>query len=191
VLQAGDYARRLVEQIRDQHDQAARRHRVGKLRQRPPGICPGAGHNLVERVQDGAQVSRPDARRHQAPDLLVEGHQPRGIALPLHQVRDRRGERAGVLQLGQATGPVGHRAADVEQQIPLEIRLLLVLADDEAIRSREDFPVDGGEVVTRQVLPVLRELDGESLQRTAVQPREKSFDDGPRAQLQCRQPRDD
>ena len=48
-----------------------------------------------------------------------------------------------------------------------------------------------GEIVARQILPVLRKLDAEAFVRAAVQAREKSFHDRPRLQLHRPQPRDD
>ena len=73
----------------------------------------------------------------------------------------------------------------------VEVRLLLELLDVVAIAAREHFPVDRGEIVAGNVLPVFRELDAEALERAAVQARQKSFDDGAGFQLERAEARDD
>ena len=73
----------------------------------------------------------------------------------------------------------------------IEVGLLLELLDVVPIAARVDLPVDRREIVAGDVLPVLGELDAESLERTAVQPGQKAFDDGPRLELERAEARDD
>src|SRR5262245_45724281 len=73
----------------------------------------------------------------------------------------------------------------------IEVRFLLELLHIVAVAARVHLPVDTGEVVARQVLPVLCELDAEPLEGAAMEPRQKSFDDGARLQLERPEPRDD
>ena len=92
-------------------------------------------------------MARPRARRDHGANVVIERHEAGGVALLLHQVGERRGKRAAVLQLREAAGAVAHRPADIEQQIPLQVRVFLVHAHDEAVAPREHLPVDRGEVV--------------------------------------------
>ena len=90
-----------------------------------------------------------------------------------------------------AARAVAHRAADVEQEVAIEVRLLLELLDVVAIAARVDLPVDRRRSSPGMVLPVLGELDAEALERAAVQARQEPFDDRPRLQLERAEARDD
>src|SRR5688572_188867 len=72
-----------------------------------------------------------------------------------------------------------------------EVGLLFVLLDEMLVRSRVDLPVQRRQVVTRQVLAVLGELDAEALVGAAVQPAEKPLDDRARLEIDGAEPRDD
>ena len=145
----------------------------------------------VERQEQRAQVPRTDARRQPAENAVVERHQACRVALAGHQVRERGGQARSVLALRHRARAVAHRRADVEQQVRAEVRLLLVLLHVIPVGPRVHLPVDRGEIVARQVLPVLRELHAEPLQRAAVQPRQEALDDGARLELEAADPRDD
>ena len=56
---------------------------------------------------------------------------------------------------------------------------------------RVDLPVERGEIVARQVLAVLGELDAEPFEGTAMQAGEKSFDDRARLEIERAEPGDD
>src|SRR5690606_10279761 len=77
------------------------------------------------------------------------------------------------------------------QDVAVEVRLLLELLDDVPIRARVDLPVERGEVVAWQVLPVLRELHAEALERASVQAGQEPFDNGARLEVDGAEPRDD
>ena len=72
----------------------------------------------------------------------------------------------------------------------VEIRLFLELLDEVPIGARVDFPVERRQIVAGQVLPILRELDAESLERAAVQAGQKAFDDRPRLEIERAEARD-
>ena len=73
--------------------------------------------------------------------------------------------------------PVAHRLGSVEEDVGLEVRLLLVLLDVEAVGAAEDLPVDVAGVVARDVLPVLGELHAEAVVGALVEPRDVPLDD--------------
>ena len=145
----------------------------------------------LERQQHRAQVPGARARRQQRRNAVVERDQAERIALPMHQVGERAGEIRRVLQLGDLAGAVAHRSADVEQQVAREVGFLFVLLDEVLVGAREHLPVERGEIVAGQILPVLRELDAESLVRTAMQAGQEALDDRPRLEIDRAEPRDD
>ena len=73
----------------------------------------------------------------------------------------------------------------------IEVGLLLELLDVVPIASRVDLPVERGQIVAGQVLPILREFHAESLVWTPMQSREKAFHHRTRLQFHGRQPCDD
>jgi hypothetical protein len=72
----------------------------------------------------------------------IERRQSNAVALPVHQVAERRGQTGGVLELGNAARPVRHRTADVNHQLAVEVGFLLEFLDVVAIAAREHLPVD-------------------------------------------------
>ncbi len=191
VLQAVEHRRRIVEQIRDEHHHAALSDGGRQIVQRLRHVGARAHLQPLERQQHHAQVARPRARRQQRGNAVVERDQAERITLPVHQVGQRAGEVRRVLQLGDRTRRVAHRRADVDQQVTREVGFFLVLLDEVAIRSRVDLPVQRGQVVAGQVLPVFGELDAEPLERTAMQAGQEPFDDRPRLEVDGTEPGDD
>ncbi len=63
MLEPVDDALRIVEQVGDEHDQAALDERVGELVERPADIGRAPGCEPLEREQQRVQVARPGARR--------------------------------------------------------------------------------------------------------------------------------
>src|SRR6185295_14606037 len=81
----------------------------------------------------------------------------------------------------------GHRAADVEQHVTVEVRFFFVFLDVVAVGSRVHLPVHRGEIVARHVLAILGELHAESLERTSMQAGQEALDDRARSQLESTQ----
>ena len=191
MLQAADDPIRVVEQVRDEHDHSPLGDEIGDVMQGPFDIGLAAERQAIEREEDGAQLSGARAGGQHRDDAIVEGDQAHGIALPVHQVRERRGQALAVLELRHARRAVPHRRADIEDEMTSEVGLFLELLDVVAIGSGVDLPVNRRQVVARDVLPVLRELDAESLERAAVESRQHALDDGARLELERAQTRHD
>ncbi len=182
---------RIVEQIGNQHDQAAPDQRLGQLLQRTGHVGAPPGAKALERDENAVQMAAPRAGREPQRNLLVEGDEPGGIALPVHQERQRAGQHGAVFELAHRRGAaIAHRSADVEQQVALDVRLFLILLDVVTVAARVDLPVERGEIVAVDVLAVLGELDAEALVRAAMKAREKSLHDRPRLQLHGPEPCD-
>ncbi len=73
----------------------------------------------------------------------------------------------------------------------VEIGLLLVLLDIEAVRAPEDLPVDVANIIPGDIFPVLGELDTEAVIRAAMKSRDEPFDDKPGLELQPGDPVED
>ena len=100
VLQAAHDALWLVEQIADQHHHAALGQRVGELMKRPRDVGLAAGLQAIEGDEERAQMAWPGARRQHGRDAVVKGGEANGVALPVHQVAERRGQALRVFELG-------------------------------------------------------------------------------------------
>ena len=191
MLQTADDPLGVVQQIRDEHHHASLRQRIGQLveRFRHVGVAPEL--HPVEHQQQRPQVPRPRAGGQHVHDPLVEGRQADRVPLAVHQIRQRRRQARRVLELGDAARAVRHRPADVDHQVAGEVGLLLEFLDVVPIASRVHLPVDGGEIVAGDVLPVFGKLDAEALERTAVEARQEPFDDRAGLELERAQARDD
>ena len=184
----------VVEQIRD-HDDEAAFHAVP----RRAGAADGAtldwlpGCHLLERQHQRVQVAR-DATPAGRRNLMrsSKAMRPGRVALAVHEKSQRCRQHRAVFELAhRRRAAIRHRRADVEQQVAFEVGLFLELLDVVTIAARVDLPVECGEVVAGQVLPVFRELDAEPLVGTSVQTRDEALDHRPRLQLHRPQPRDD
>ena len=184
MLQSVDDARRIVEQIRDEHHQPPLVERVSELVKRPRRIGLRAGLETVQRQEQRPQMPGSGARRSEAEHFVVERHEACGVALAVHEIRQRCRETRSIFQLGHGAGAIAHGRADVEQEMRAQIGLFFETLHIVAVGAREYFPVHRGQIVPWQVLAVFGELDTEALERTAMQPRQEAFHDRPRAQLQ-------
>ena len=116
------------------------------------------------------QVSPTRAGRQPQPDRVVERHQTSCVPLAVHQKRQRACEHRAVGELAHwRRTAVGHRCADVEQQVAFDVGLLLELLHVVPIAARVDFPVERGQIVAWEVLAVsanstLKPLCGTSMQ---------------------------
>jgi hypothetical protein len=183
VLQPLDHPLGIVQQVRDEHHEAALSDGLHEIAERLGHVRLLAEFQPLQRDEHGLQVAGARAGRQHVADAVVEREQADGVSLTVHQVRQCPGQVRRVLELGHLMRAVAHRAAHVEQDVALEVGLFLELLDDVPVRARIDFPVERREVVAREVLPVLGELDAEPLERAAMQSRQESFDDGSRLQV--------
>ena len=100
------------------------------------------------------------------------------VLLMDHQVAERRRQADGVLELGQLLPVgVGHRRAQVHDQVAGDVGLGLELLEVILVGLGVDVPVEVLEIVAGDVLAVLGELDGEALKRAGVQAGEEALDD--------------
>ena len=191
-LQTANDGLGIVEQIGDDDDHArawsAPRRPAAAASRRWCGCRAGAATSATSRFRRWPGRVLAGTR---ADDAIVERHQPDAVALPVHQVAERRGQARGVLELARPARPVRHRPADVDQQVTVEVGFLLELLDVVPIAAREDLPVDRREIVAADVLAVLGELDAEALERAAVEARQEAFDDRLRLELERAEARDD
>ena len=184
VAQAVDGRLGIVQEVGDEHDEAALPHRLGEVVQRLPDGRPGAEFGRFEVRQERVEVAGRAARRDAKAEFAVEEGEADGVALPDDEVGQRSGEVGGVGQLRHLARAVAHRRADVHEEVEAGVGLVLELLDVVAIRPGEELPIDVGGVVARHVGPVLHELHADALVRALVQPGDEPLHDAPRQQLQ-------
>jgi len=124
----------------------------------------------VQNVHELLQMGGLARRAQELPNLVVEGDQPDAVLLMENQVAERRGGQAGIIVLGDGVRAVMHRFADIEHQPTDEVRLLLVLLEEESTGAAVDFPVHVANVVARDIFAVLRELDRKAVVRALCSP---------------------
>jgi len=82
---------------------------------------------------------------------------------------------------------VAHRLAGIDKQVAGEVRFFFVLLEVVAVGLADDLPVDVAQVVARDVLAVLGELDREAVKRAFVQTADVALDNRAGFQLQALQ----
>jgi hypothetical protein len=102
-------------------------------------------------------------------------NKPDRVALSVQKPGERRGERAGVIRFCVTNRAVAHRAALIHKQMAAEIGFILEFFQVVTVRARIQTPVEIARVVAGRVLAVFRELDRETVIRTAMQTVPKSF----------------
>ena len=156
---------------------------AGRRSARPGRACgptrrsaPAGGERSVERPA-GSRSSMPIRRRRWpgamprrqvVGDLLVEREQADRVALREQEIGERRGQRAGVLALGVRRRAEAHRAAQVDEQVAAQVRLVLEPLDVVAVGAGEEPPVEIARVVAGRVRAILAELDREAVVRAAM-----------------------
>jgi hypothetical protein len=102
-------------------------------------------------------------------DLVIEEHQPGGIALTDQQRRQGGHGGGGMVVLGGASAArIAHRCAGVQEERRLEIALLLEPLDVVAVAARIHAPVELLEIIAGAVLAVVGEFDAQAVQRASV-----------------------
>ena len=183
---------RVVHEVGQHHDQAAPGEPLGQIVEGRRHAGVGDRLNPADLPEQNLQVTLDRARRHKGGDLVPEKHQADGVPLLEHQVGQSRSQAGGVAKLAEWTaGLEVHRAADVQQEVGLQIGLLLVLLDVEAVGFGVGLPVQVAQGVAGHVGPVLGKLDREPVVRTAVQTGDEALHDQAGHQIQPAQPRDD
>ena len=122
---------RLLEQVAEDHDQAALGALDGLERELVVGVD-GARLEVEERAHDG--VAAGAARRQAAADLVVEGDDAAAVADDVGDERDAdRGVDGGV-EPGAVGERGGHQAAGVDQELDLAVLLDAELVAHRAAR---------------------------------------------------------
>ena len=165
------------EQIGQDHDQPAVADLPGDLGQdgRQVGLAVGLGR--LQRVDDFGQLGQRGGRPQVGPLVAVEDGQADRVPLLDQQRGERGGDGGGVGELGHRAAAVGHAGAGVEDDGAAEVGLLLVAFDGVPVGPGEGPPVEPFEVVAGGVLAVVGELDGEAVERAAVQAGDAALDD--------------
>src|SRR5437899_121084 len=111
-------------------------------------------------------------RRQAADDSVRHAGNAHRVALLHRQVSERSRELPCILDLGQAARAETHRAAGIEDEAAAQVGVGLELLDIEAVRPAIDAPVEPAEVIARDILSVLSELDARTAMRARMPARD-------------------
>src|SRR5262245_21944455 len=180
-----EYRPRLLEQVREEHDQALVAEHRGQLRDALGDVGFPRRLEVGQVGQDVTQLRPLALGRNYVAELLVERNHAHGVLLIDHQVAQRGRQADRVVELGQLL-PVreAHRLTEVHHQVAGDVRLGLELLDVVLVGLGEHQPVDVLGVIALRVPPVLGEFDRESMERRRMQPLQKPFHHKLRAQIQ-------
>jgi hypothetical protein len=132
----------------------------------------GRASRSGEPLQDsehGPQLARPRTGRQVLDHSFVECGESDGIVLSDAEIRQRRSQILGVLQLAYPGTGKTHRGARIDQQVNLGVSVSLVLLDVHSISSGEQLPIEVPDIIPRHVLAMLSEIRRETQIRGAVQ----------------------
>ena len=130
------------------------------------------GATLRRRVfQCAAQVPRCAARAAGYTAAPRPGdEQPGGIVLTQKQIRQRRREQLGKVELGQPILPsVAHRSGRIDDDIGADFGFFLEALDVVFVHPSDGTPVDVAQLVAGGILFVLGKLDGRAVVRRPMQ----------------------
>ena len=150
-------------------DHSAAVHLVGRGREDRPEVGLSAWNGRVENLDDFEKLRAAGAGPHVDAAGRVEKGQPGGVALLDQHGRQAGRDRGGLGELGRSLASVIHRGRRVEQEPRAQVRFLFVALDIEPVGPRIGAPIEVLQVVAERVFPVVVELGGDALERTAVQ----------------------
>ncbi len=195
MLNAFDDVFRIIEEIADEDDEGAVVHLFGDFIKDRPGAGLLILRNGGEFIDDHAPLARIVARLDEVADFLIKDGKPRGILLVEGNVGKRRGDGGGMVEFPPASlvvrlpalglfAGVGHRFGGIDEKHDLKVGFFLILFDEVPISAAKNFPVDISGVIALNVLPMLGKFDGKTLVRRPVHPRDESFNNQSRADIQ-------
>ena len=166
----------VIKQITDHHHHAPFRDSLCYAMQHGTAIRILTRLRLVELLQNPPHLTRPAARTHKTPHLLIKSRQAHRISLLDKQIRQRGCQMFRVCQLRERhtidlrrlIARVFHRARDIHHHHRPQVGLLDVLLDHMTITFRHHLPVEILWIITRRILAVLRKFCRKPLVRRAM-----------------------
>ena len=141
-----------------------------KMRQRLAQIGRGPLSGFFQQRKDSFHLTWAIASRQKLSHILLKGKHPNRVALQGQIVGKSRRKSPGVVHLGVFDRAILHRLTLIDNDVASSIGLILKLLDVEPIAPGVQFPIDGTWVVPFAEGSVFTELNGESMERTSVQP---------------------
>src|SRR6187399_1874250 len=100
-------------------------------------------------------------------DAIAKRDNRHGVKMCQTDVAERRGNPLRLIELGR----LGHRSADVKEEIDRQIALFVKESQEQPIQPLVGVPIDVTKVIAGRVLPVIGELEAATpLVRRAVRP---------------------
>ena len=176
VLEGLEEAGGVAEQVADHDDDAARGDALGDLVEDGRELRLAADLGRVDEAEEVEELALARLGGEEFAYARVERREPHAVLLADEHRGEARGEVLGVLELGEAAAlelggqvaAVVHRAGAVEAEHDADVGLGHGLLDVVAVLAAVDLPVDHLDLVAREVLAVVGELDGGALLGAAV-----------------------
>ena len=139
------------EQIGDQHDEPALVDAASAICSSGAARSVAVPAGLTARARASIDANGPGGSAAAGSRAIVSSNVSNAhrVALQRQKIRERRGERAGVLGLGVAERAVAHRAAEIDQQMAAQVRLVLEPLDVVAVGAGVQPPVEIPRIVAR------------------------------------------
>ena len=173
VLEAAAQQFRLDEQVRENDAKRPLANRLRQLVQHRYKLRLALRLGLFQDVVDGRQVGRVAARRNVPHDAPGNAGKPNRISLLKGDVGDRPGDSPGVLDLRHPVRPEFHRSARIEHQAAPQVGVGLELLDEEAVGVPVGTPVQPPQIVTGNILAILRKFHARAPMRTRMPARNR------------------
>src|SRR5688572_20078176 len=96
------------------------------------------------------------------------GQEADGVTLHFEEIAERRGKGGSVFSFGVSGRAVGHGFALIDQEEAAQVRFVFEFLDVVAVGAADKAPIDKASVVACGVLAIFRELNRETVKRTAM-----------------------
>ena len=175
--QARPQYRNRREPIRQQDHQRSSSQPIGNLLHRQRQIRLPARHRALQDVDQPRQLRRSRARRDPLLQPRSAHRQPDAFGLREHEIRQRRSQPAGVIELRPRPLPIRHRSAAIEHEHTAEIRLFVIFFNVRPIGPPQHAPIQPPQLIAGRVKSMLPKLNAGPLHRASILPGNRSFHD--------------
>src|SRR5262249_51852832 len=138
LLQARHDVGRLIVEIGDNDDDTTPFQDFGQVAKRFLEFRFLARCCSVYRMQNVGQLAGAPRRGNVIANCGVEGDQADAVALMIRKVAQAGGEDASIVELGDRSGAVVHRATDIQKDQIFGVRFAFEKLDDQLVHSRID-----------------------------------------------------
>ena len=169
-------------------DEGTLTNRFGELMQQRHELATAGRFDAFEQIEERDEMGRTTARRDLSDNAIGDTGEADGVALLDGEIGESGGNAFGEIDLLDVAGAEGHRAAGVDHEAEAEGCVGFRVLDVVTVGAAEGAPIEAAEVVARDVLAILGELDARAAVRADVSARDVALHRFAREQGQPGQP---